>query len=56
MGNIRSSGVDVYIAIKEIMSRASLRELGDAIRTAAKFGDTKSVAMFKREIERRMGE
>jgi hypothetical protein len=43
-------------AKKDIIQRASLIELRDAIRIADKIGDAKTVRMFKEEVDRRLGD
>ena len=48
--------MDVYEAVRQILARASMIELRDAMRTADKFGDDVAVQMFRREIDRRLAE
>jgi hypothetical protein len=48
--------MDIYGIVHEILQRATLIELREAIRTAEGFGDTVSVALFWGEIERRLGD
>lgn len=43
-------------AKRQIIERATLIELRDAIRTADKIGDTKTVQMFKDEVSRRLSD
>lgn len=56
MGDSRSSAMDIYEAVRQILARASLIELRDAIRTAERLGDRSAESMFRLEIARRLAE
>jgi hypothetical protein len=43
-------------AKRDIIQRATLIELRDAIRIADKIGDSKTVQMFKDEVSRRLSD
>lgn len=51
---LRGRHMDIHLITKDILGRASLIELRDAIRTATKFGDAASANMFRAEIGRRL--
>ena len=56
MGNYGVRNMDIHTVIMDILARASMLELRDAMRTADKFGDEVSVHMFRREIDKRVSE
>jgi hypothetical protein len=56
-GDFRMDLVELVAQAKrQIIERATLIELRDAIRIADKIGDAKTVQMFKDEVSRRLGD